>query len=105
MSTLYGNDLAVDYARTNPLHDYPAGAILALVTWAQAEDPRWFGAKIPMQVKSVEFLAISDTPIGQRSYSYQKLEGTPLKQSTAEQSTSPAGRAAYLLSERAAVMP
>ena len=105
MSTLYGNDLAVAYARTNPSHDYPAGAILALVIWAQAEDPRWFGAKIPAQVKSVEFLTISDAPQGHRLYSYRKFEGTPLQQSAAEQGTVPSARSAYLLSQRAAVMP
>jgi len=89
MSTLYGNDLAV----------------LALVIWAQAEDPRWFGAKIPAQVKSVEFLTISDAPQGHRLYSYRKFEGTPLQQSAAEQGTVPSARSAYLLSQRAAVMP
>ena len=43
MSTLYGNDLAVEYARTHSQHDFPAGAVLSLVTWTQAEDSRWFG--------------------------------------------------------------
>ena len=40
MYTLFGNDLAVQYAHTNPQHDYPAGSVLSLVTWSQQEDPR-----------------------------------------------------------------
>ena len=26
---------------------YSAGAVLALVTWTQREDPHWFGGRIP----------------------------------------------------------
>jgi hypothetical protein len=105
MSTLYGNDLAVEYARTDSKHEYPNGAVLALVTWTQREDGRWFGAKFPDRVKSVEFVfeqSGSDRP---PSYSYQKYEGRPLKLATAEQSFGANARAAYLLSQRAAVMP
>ena len=105
MSTLYGNDVAISYARTSAQHDYPAGAVLSLVTWKQAEDLRWFGANLPAQVNSVEFVTIAQTTPGLRSYSYQKFEGSPLKQSSAEQGTAPTERAAYLLSQRAAVMP
>jgi len=47
MSTLFGNDVAVRYARSNPQHDYPAGSVLSVVTWKQQEDPRWFGGNIP----------------------------------------------------------
>ena len=82
MSTLYGNDTAVRYARSNSQHDYPAGSMLSLVTWTQEDDPHWFGAKIPGQVKSVEFVSV---PPGL---------------------SDPTGRHdAYLLSLRAAVMP
>jgi hypothetical protein len=105
MSTLYGNDVAIGYARTSAQHDYPAGAVLALVTWTQTEDHRWFGAKIPAQVKSVEFVTVAEATQDERSYSYQKFEGTPLKLSSMEQGTVPAERAAHLLSQRAAVMP
>jgi hypothetical protein len=105
MSTLYGNDTAIGYARTNAQHDYPAGAVLALVTWTQTEDLRWFGAKLPAQAKSVEFVTVAQTTPVQRSYFYQKFEGTPLKQSSTEQGTTPTERAVYLLSQRAAVMP
>ena len=33
--------------------------MLALVTWAQREDPHWFGGRIPDVTLSIEFVAIS----------------------------------------------
>ncbi|HZV85997.1 MAG TPA: cytochrome P460 family protein [Candidatus Binatus sp.] len=105
MSTLYGNDLAIAYARTHSQHDYPAGSILALVTWTQTEDTRWFGANIPAQVKSVEFVTVESAADGTQSYSYQKFGGAPLKTLSTQQSLTPSERMAYLLSQRAAVMP
>lgn len=105
MSTLYGNDLAVAHARAHSQHDYPAGSVLSLVTWTQTEDTRWFGAKIPSQVKSVEFVIVTGTTEGQRSYSYEEYEGTPLKKSSSQGGATLSQRAAYLLSQRAAVMP
>jgi len=105
MSTLYGNDLAIAYARTSPQHDYPVGAELSLVTWTQAEDTRWFGAKIPAQLKSVEFVTVESAPDGTRSYSYQEFTGVLLKMASTQKSLTPSDRTAYLLSERAAVMP
>jgi hypothetical protein len=54
MSTLYGNDIAYQYAHTRKGTDYPANAQLKLVTWDQQEDDRWFGANIPAKIKSIE---------------------------------------------------
>jgi len=105
MSTLYGNDVAIQYARTNSDRKYPNGSALSLVTWTQQEDSRWFGAKIPATVKSVEFVLVGSAADGSPSYSYQKFEGTPLKKSSAEEYRVPADRASELLSERGAVMP
>jgi Cytochrome P460 len=105
MSTLYGNDAAVQYARTHSQHNYPSGAVLSLVTWTQQDDPRYFGAKTPAQVKSVEFVTVAAGPDGSTSYAYERYEGTPLMMSTTEQSLTPSARAAYLLAQRAAVMP
>ena len=39
---------------------YPAGAVLALVTWAQRDDPHWFGARIPDVPQSVEFVGAAE---------------------------------------------
>jgi hypothetical protein len=106
MSTLYGNNLAARYARTSLKHDYPSGAALSLVTWSQREDSRWFGAKIPDQVKSVEFVFVGVAGDGRRpSYSYQKFEGAPLKKVSAQEGPTLSDRGAYLVSQRAAVMP
>jgi hypothetical protein len=105
MSTLYGNDVAVQYARTHAEHDYPDGSTLALVTWAQTDDPRWFGAKIPSQVKSVEFVSVRGADGDKTPNAYVKYEGTPLKMTTLQEGLKPSERTEFLLSLRAAVMP
>lgn len=46
MSTLFGNDAAMNSVDARQ-RTYGAGAVMALVTWAQREDPHWFGARIP----------------------------------------------------------
>jgi len=62
-AVLFGNDAALRavntrtaQAGTGPV--YPAGAALALVTWAQRDDPHWFGARIPDAPVSVELLQV-----------------------------------------------
>lgn len=105
MATLYGNDQAVRYARTHVEHDYPAGAALALVTWTQIDDARWFGGKIPGRAKSVEFVFVKPANDGGKSYSYQSYEGSPLKLQTSQEGPAPDVRASLLLSQRSAVMP
>ena len=104
MSTLYGNDTAVQYARSNTKHDYPPGSHIALVTWTRRDDPRYFGAKIPDRLKSIEFVFITELP-GETKVSYSKFEGSPLaKTASAESATVPA-EASALLNQRAAVLP
>jgi Cytochrome P460 len=105
MSTLYGNDIAIGYARTHAQHDYPAGSVVSLVSWAQKEDPRWYGAQIPSQVKSVEFVTVSAGEKGDSQYSYEAYVGNPLKKTTAQPYGTPPERIVYLFSNRAAVMP
>ena len=100
MSTLFGNDIAWQYARTNSDMRYPERAVLSVVTWSQQEDPRWFGGKIPQRVKSVEVVSVVPGP---GRYLYQRYEGFPLKRVV--QSAAPNERADYLLAQRAAVMP
>jgi hypothetical protein len=64
-ATMYGNDTAMQAVHTQdaamgapraPV--YPAGAVLALVTWAQRDDPHWFGGRIPDKSLSVEFVQV-----------------------------------------------
>jgi hypothetical protein len=66
-ATLFGNDTAMQAMQprnadamsptSNP--PYSSGAVLALVTWAQRDDPHWFGARIPSAPQSVEFVEIA----------------------------------------------
>lgn len=61
MAALYGNDAAMHAARARSNGSSETtvaapGSVLALVTWAQREDPHWFGGRIPDTPKSVEFL-------------------------------------------------
>ena len=108
MSTLYGNDIAVDYARTHSDQGYPPGSELSLVTWTEMEDPRWFGAGIPDAVKSVEFLTVSADSKGHAFYTYKRYEGTSWSESgpaDSDASETPVGRVAWIISRRAAVMP
>jgi hypothetical protein len=105
MWTLFGNELAVKYARTNSGHDYPAGSTLSLVTWEQQEDRRWFGGKIPGPPRSVEFVTVSVDADHRPSYVYQRFEDAPLRKTSSQEGPAPNERAAFLLSQRAAVMP
>jgi hypothetical protein len=105
MSTLYGNDTAIQYARTNDQHNYPAGSVLSVVTWKQQEDPRWFGARIPASIQSVEYVTVKTSSDQKPSYSYQAYEGKPLKKMPPQEGPAPNDRATWLLSQRAAVMP
>jgi hypothetical protein len=82
MAALYGNEEAmrgVD-ARRFPSAEpdrpvYPAGAVLALVTWGQRDDPHWFGARIPETPQSVEFVQVAAA--GQTT-SYRRFAGAGL---------------------------
>jgi len=105
MSTLFGNDAAVEYARRNAQHDYPAGAALSLVTWKQREDSRWFGGRIPAAPESVEFVTVRADAGHRPLYTYRSFAGVPLKELSVYDGTAPNERAAYMLSQRAAVMP
>lgn len=77
-ATLYGNDAALQ--AVNPREAagapaYPAGAVLALVTWAQRDDPHWFGGRIPDAPLSVEFVQVASA--GQTN-SYRRFAGNGL---------------------------
>jgi hypothetical protein len=105
METLYGNEAAISYARTHAEAQYPVGSVLSLVTWKQAEDPRWFGAKIPHAVQSVEFVTVETGADGKPAYFYEEYQGVPLLKALELRSSAPAERAQYLLSQRASVLP
>lgn len=79
MAVLFGSDLAARAAlprkRVWAAPAYPEGAVLALVTWAQRNDPHWFGARIPDMPECVEFVAIGPNAIPSR---YRRFAGTAL---------------------------
>ena len=105
VSAFVGNEQAVKYARTKVAGDYPAGSVICVITWSQQEDPRWFGGSIPQNLQSVEFLEVQSGPDNARNYLYSSYAGSPLVKSTFFAQSSPSGRAAELLNQRAAVMP
>jgi hypothetical protein len=82
-ATLYGNEAAMQAvsargdvqsgAASGPA--YSAGAVLALVTWVQRDDPHWFGARIPDAPQSVEFVEVAGA--GQPS-GYRRFDGAGL---------------------------
>jgi hypothetical protein len=80
MATLYGNPTVMEGVQkrgTPPSGGprYPTGAVLALVTWAQRDDPHWFGGRIPDLPESVEFVQVEAA--GQ-TINYQRFAGNEL---------------------------
>jgi hypothetical protein len=98
MATLYGNTTAMQSARLShsaPAAEsaapaYSAGAVLALVTWVQRDDPHWFGARIPAVPRSVEFVHVSSPGEANRYWLFTGPELTEDKPAadTAAQRTS-----------------
>lgn len=103
MAILFGNQTAAaSYAKdsANP-PQYPAGSVLALVTWAQREDPHWFGARIPDAPLSVEFLQIANPS---QPGTYRRFAGSGLAEDHPQASIA-AQRTAFLKSLTPAQLP
>ena len=104
MSALYGNEAAAKslHARsaspTAPSYDQ--GAVLALVTWAQRDDPHWFGARIPDRPASVEFVTVGP----QNTFSYRRFDGPNLAEAHLS-SVATAQRASFLVKLKPASLP
>jgi hypothetical protein len=108
-ATLYGNDDAMRGVQargvtpvggtTGPA--YPAGAVLALVTWIQRDDPHWFGARIPDSPQTVEFVQLA-APGG--TSNYRRFGGRGLLQDSPSASTA-AERATFILGLAPARLP
>jgi hypothetical protein len=92
MSTLFGNDLAIASARSGK-PEYAPGSVLSMVTWAQQEDRHWFGARIPKHFETMEIVKVD----GKASASYQRIGTVSAGDDEA--------RKAYILGQRASVMP
>jgi hypothetical protein len=102
LATVLGNDRAIAYAREDAAHAYLVGSVL--ITWSQEEDPQWFGGNIPGNVRSVEFVEVQSGP-DHGAYLYTLYGGSPLRRLVSTEEKSPTGRAAYIVGQRAAVMP
>jgi hypothetical protein len=85
MSTLLGNDVAIQAVRNRTGNfdkppAYPVGSVIALLTWAQREDPHWFGGRIPDRPVSVEFIEMDASS---KIRSYRRFDGPMLQERTA----------------------
>jgi hypothetical protein len=82
VAILYGDDGAIravqarKAAATSMTAAYAAGAVLALVTWVQRDDPHWFGARIPAVPQSIEFVRVA----GHQADGYRRFAGTGLSE-------------------------
>jgi hypothetical protein len=80
---------------------HSAGSALALVAWTEPEDPHWFGAKIPADLKSMEVVTVNLDSGHQPWFSHQDFEGSPRQKTLAQTSAAPSEPAAFLLSQSA----
>ena len=98
MSTLYGNKIAYQHAKTNADSSYPNGAVLYEVTWRQKADSLWYGANIPDQIISVEKVQFTANSVPK----YELYAGHPLKKVSSNDENK---RIALILSKRMAETP
>ena len=99
MSTLYGNDMAVRSARAGDA-SYPDGSLLSLVTWSQRDDAHWFGARIPNELRSVEFVTIA----GKDTF-YQRYQGPSLEKASQESPQDESTKKDAILTLKAPFLP
>ena len=98
MSTLYGNDVAVQRARSG--QPYSVGAVVTLVTWSQREDPHWFGGRIPKGLESAEVVRFGGSGVP----AYSRFEGTVLTKRAVAAYVA-AQRIQYIVGKKASVIP
>jgi hypothetical protein len=104
MSTLYGNDLAVDHTRSaSAAAPYPPGTLLALVVWSPQDDAHWFGGRIPGPVRSIEFVSVTSALGDAPAYAYQAFAGNPPLRVSAPVNES--ARIAFIVDQPAAFTP
>ncbi len=99
MSTLYGNDVAFGHSSTAADSSYPAGSVLALVTWKQQEDENWFGANIPGALIGIELVKVTPQTVSYRLYKGDSL--APADTDTLQMNA----RIKYILAEKPSIIP
>jgi len=105
-ATLYGNYAAMQVVTRGDAIDkappsYPSGAVLALVTWAQRDDPHWFGGRIPDTPVAIEFVQISSN---RHSDAYRAFGGSALVEEHVD-AESAAQRMSFILNLKSAALP
>lgn len=98
MSTLYGNEMAAEYAKTHSEGNYPQGSKLYEVTWKQKPDDVWFGGNVPEEILSVEKIVVDNT----YHATYSLYKGRPLKRVGSKDGEI---RLKYIMSQKMAVSP
>jgi hypothetical protein len=108
MAVLYGDDKAMQAVEAqraavggSALPNYPPSAVLALVTWAQRDDPHWFGGRIPAVPQAVEFVQVAAA--GQTN-SYRRFAGADLTEDHPAAAAA-AQRTSFVLGLAPAVLP
>jgi hypothetical protein len=105
-ATLYGNDAALQALECRDAEGarspvYPPCAVLALVTWAQRDDPHWFGGRIPDTPLKVEFVQTSS---GNGTDIYRVFEGKALTEAHVD-SQAAARRTDFILNLKSVSLP
>jgi hypothetical protein len=101
MAALFGNNVAQAAMGQGNAPTYPAGSVLALVTWTQREDPHWFGGRIPDTPLSVEFV---ETDGAGKARGYRRYDGPSMQEQT-PQAEDVAKRSNFLLTLAPAMLP
>ena len=100
MSTLYGNEIAFNYAKENSDSNYPKDAVLYEVTWKQKPDEVWLGGNVPKEIYSVEKIIFNENHLSV----YEKYQGKPLKQVKINEEEGNS-RKDFIISQKMAVSP
>jgi Haem-binding domain/Cytochrome P460 len=106
VSVLLGNDVAMRSVRAldreaaaKRVPMYEEGSVVALVTWAEGEDPHWFGARIPDVPQKVEFVEVG---AGGKKNKYARFVGGKAQDEGAKEGEA---RAKVMLGLEAAQLP
>lgn len=105
MAALFGNNVAHAAmgkgGNAGNASAYPAGSVLALVTWSQREDQHWFGGRIPDTPQSVEFVEADGAD---KARAYRRYD-SPSMQQQAPRAEDVPRRAHFLLTLVPAILP
>lgn len=99
MSTLYGNEIAFDYAKQHSDFNYPKNAVLYEVTWKQKPDELWFGGNVPKEIYSVEKIIFDNA-----NSVYERFEGNTFKKTQIQEAEEKL-RIDFIINQKMAVSP